>query len=44
MKAVVGTINLITEPVHHFECAAYLYGGPTVGDEGIQRRWSSAAG
>ena len=31
--AVVGTINLDYRSLyHHFECAAYLYGGPTVGD------------
>ncbi len=33
VKAVVGTINLDYRSLyHHFECAAYLYGGPTVGD------------
>ena len=31
--ATVGTINMDYRSLyHHFECAAYLYGGPTVGD------------
>lgn len=33
MEAVVGTINLDYRSLyHHFECAAYLYGGDCIGD------------
>ena len=33
VKAVVGTINLDYRSLYlHFECAAYLYGVPAIGD------------